>query len=201
MTTLPICEFHDPDGSYVLVQPFDEVRCRVIASNVVEKDQVLYKGDLLDWQDAAEDLGGFTRLGLSDLLPKDEAWPEPAWEGSELLLLIEEHLGSSRDESIQNPALKRESPTLEPPKPSAWEDPVGFLLELVRHTRKLHERDTGESRWVAPCRCPAFQVQGDRLRARLQELITTALEKGRTPRLTRILVALRESIGRRADAA
>lgn len=198
---MPVVEFLDPDGSYALVQPFDEVRCRVLSSNVLPKGQILHKGDLLDWQDAAEDLGGFTRLGISDLLPKEDAWPEPAWEGSELLEQLEEHLGYSREDQVQNPALKRESPTLEPPKPSAWEDPVGFLLGLVRHTRKLHEQHAGESRWVATCRCPAFQVQGDRLRARLHKLLTAALEKGRRPRLSRILIALRESFARRADAA
>jgi hypothetical protein len=44
-------------------------------------------------------------------------------------------------------------------------------------------------------------VKTDRLRTRLYTLITTALEKGRGPRLSRILVALRESFGRRVDAA
>jgi hypothetical protein len=197
----PVVEFLEPDGTYALVQPFDEVRGRVLSSNVLEKGTVLHKAAVLDWEDAAENLGGFTRLGLSDLLPKDEAWPDPVWEGSELLSLLEEHLGPSREEPVQDPALKRESPAPEPPKPSAGEDPVGFLLGLVRHTRKLHEQDEGEFRWVAPCRCPAFQVKADRLRTRLYKLITTALEKGRGPRLARILVALRESFGRRREAA
>ncbi len=199
--TMPVVEFLDPDGSYALVQPFDEVRGRVLSSNVLPKGHVLHKNEKLSWSEAAEDLGGFTRLGPSDFLPEGEAGLEPAWEGSELLEQLEEHLGYSREEPIQNPALKRESPTLEPPKPSAWEDPVGFLLGLVRHTRKLHEQDAGESRWVATCRCPAFQVPGERLRARLHKIITAALEKGRRPRLSPILIALRESFARRADAA
>jgi hypothetical protein len=201
--TIQAIEFLDPDGSYALVQPFDEVRGRVLASNVLLKGNILHKDEELTWTEAAEDLGGFTRLGLSDLLPKDEAWQEPVWEDSELLTLLEEHLGPSREKLIADPRLQVESPPPEDAKPKvgAAEDPVGFLLSLIRHTRKLHERNVGETRWVAPCRCPAFQVKGDRLRTRLEELLTAALEKGRTPRLSRILLALREAFGRRADAA
>jgi hypothetical protein len=44
-------------------------------------------------------------------------------------------------------------------------------------------------------------VKGERLRTRLQELITAVFEKERLPRLSRILVALRATLERRVDAA
>jgi hypothetical protein len=44
-------------------------------------------------------------------------------------------------------------------------------------------------------------VKGDRLRTRLEGLIAEALEKGRLPRLSRILLALQVRFGPRVDAA
>ena len=201
--TRPVVEFLDPDGSYALVQPFDEVRGRVLSSNVLPKGHVLHKDEKLSWSEAAEDLGGFTRLGPSDFLPEGEAWLEPAGEGRELTQWLEDPLGSSREELILDPLLAQESPPPGPARPEqgAGEDPVSLLLRLVRHNRKLHVRKEGGSCWVASCRCPAFQVQGDRLRARLHKLARAALLERKLPSLSRILVALRESFGRRVDAA
>jgi len=199
--TMPAIEFLDPDGSYALVQPFDEFRGRVLSSNVLEKGSVLHKDAELAWGEAAEDLGGFTRLSPSDFLHDGVASAEPAWNSEDLVRLLEDPLGAADEKRSHDPLTGLESP---PPDPAVLDqeaDPVGLLLRLVRHLRKQHQKKDGGSCWVAPCRCPAFQVKGDRLRTRLQELITAALEKGRLPRLSRILLALRARFGRRVDAA
>src|SRR5437762_1963410 len=66
-TTIP-CELRNLDGSYLLVQPLGESGCRILASNVAPKGQVLYKPELLSWSQATEDLGGYTRLSPDELL-------------------------------------------------------------------------------------------------------------------------------------
>jgi hypothetical protein len=67
-----IVEFRDPDGSYVLALALDEIRCRVLRSNVAERGAVLFKNPDLGWEKASEDLGGLTRLGPADLVPSRE---------------------------------------------------------------------------------------------------------------------------------
>lgn len=199
--TMPMIEFLDPDGSYALVQPFDEVRGRVLSSNVLEKGSILYKDAELAWGDAAEDLGGFTRLGPSDFFQDGEASGEPAWDSEDLVRLLEDPMDDGHEELSRDPLSDPESP---PPGPTTSEqsgEPVGVLLSLVRHLRKQHEKKDGGSCWVTPCRCRAFHVKSDRLRTRLQELITVALEKVRLPRLSRILGALRLTFGPSVDAA
>jgi hypothetical protein len=199
--TMPTIEFLDPDGSYALVQPFDEVRGRVLSSNVLEKGSVLHKDAELAWGEAAEDLGGFTRLGPSDFLEVPEVPGEPAWNCDDLVRLLEDPPGSGGEERSLDPLLGLESPPLDQDRQDPGGLPVDLLLGLVRHFRKQHLKKDGGSRWVAPCRCPAFQVKGDRLRTRLAELLTAALETGRLPCLSWILLALREAFGGRTDAA
>jgi hypothetical protein len=196
-----ILEFLDPDGSYALVQPFDEVRGRVLSSNVLEKGSVLHKDAELAWGEAAEDLGGFTRLGPSYFLEDREASAGPAWDSEDLVRLLEDPLGTRGEEPSQDPLLGVESPPPAPATPEQDANPVGLLMRLVHHLWKQHQKKDGDSSWVAPCRCPAFQVRGEKQRTQLQELIAAALEKGRLPRLSRILVALRATLGRRVDAA
>jgi len=67
-----IVEFRDPDGGYVLALALDEIRCRVLRSNVAERGAVLFKDPDLGWEKASEDLGGLTRLGPVDLVPSRE---------------------------------------------------------------------------------------------------------------------------------
>jgi len=196
--TIQTVEFLDPDGSYALVQPFDEVRGRVLSSNVLEKGSVLHKDAELAWDDAAEDLGGFTRLGPSDFLRDEGAAPEPAWENADLVRLLEERDHAATPSRTQDPFLGLES---KPATPAEDSEPVGLLRRLVRHLRKQHLKREAGSRWVAPCRCPGFQVKGGRLRSRLLELLTEAFEKEKLPRLSRILAAVRASLGGRRDAA
>jgi len=199
--TMPTIEFTDPDGSYALVQPFDEVRGRVLSSNVLAKGSVLHKDAELAWGEAAEDLGGFTRVGPSDFLLDGALLDEPQWKSEDLVRLLEDTRGEGGEEPSQDPLQGVESP---PPAPATAEPearPVGLLLGLVRHFRKHHLKKDGASCWVSPCRCPAFQVKGARLETQLQELIAVALEKGRLPRLSRILIALQARLERRVGAA
>jgi hypothetical protein len=77
--TIDPCELRDLDGSYLLVQPVGESRCRILDSNVAQKGQVLYKPELLSWAQAAEDLGGYTRLSPDELLglADQDSLPDP----------------------------------------------------------------------------------------------------------------------------
>jgi len=77
-TIIP-CELRDLDGSYLLVQPVDESRCRILDSNVAPKGKVLFMPDLMSWEHAAEDLGGYTRLSPDELLGlvDQDSLPDP----------------------------------------------------------------------------------------------------------------------------
>jgi hypothetical protein len=68
-----IVEFLDPDGGYVRALPLDEVRCRVLRSNLARRGEVFLKDPGLDWEEATQDLGGWTRVGPSDLVLFGEA--------------------------------------------------------------------------------------------------------------------------------
>jgi len=72
-----IVEFLDDDGSYIQALTLDELRCRVLCSNVARRGELLLKDPDLDWESATEDLGGLTRLGPWDLVPLGE----PPWGG------------------------------------------------------------------------------------------------------------------------
>lgn len=79
MKTIVPCELRDLDGSYLLVQPVGESRCRILDSNVAAKGQVLYKPELMSWDQAVEDLGGYTRLSPDELLGlvEQDSLPDP----------------------------------------------------------------------------------------------------------------------------
>lgn len=97
MKTLIPCELRDLDGSYVLVEPVGDIRCRVLASNVAQKGEVLYKPEALSWLQATRDLGGFTRLTPAELLGGLEAKSMPNPENLlEVLGSQEEILGDAR---------------------------------------------------------------------------------------------------------
>jgi hypothetical protein len=184
VTTFPPCEFRDPDGSYALVQPFDEVRCRVIASNVAEKDRVLYKGDLLDWQDAAEDLGGFTRLGPCEMLAPVEE--DPPAEREEVAEFVDEDGRPSAD-----PLALVEDPRYSKRREQATQaDLQVAILRLAIHYRQVHERKNSGTRWMNLCRCPRYAAGGDATQARLHVMVSVALLSEQLPSLPRIRAAI-----------
>lgn len=183
MKTLPIAEFRDPDGSYVLVQPFDEVRCRVIASNVLPKGLVLHKDAELTWEEASRESNGFTRVGPWELTSPDKR----TFESPDYRDLI---LG----EEAQDPDPLRE---LEDVRASRQEvadlatDPRVRLLRLALHYRKVHERREAGGRWMSVCRCRGFTPEGRPGYARLHAMIWVALYTKRLPSLSRMLGAIR----------
>lgn len=102
MKTLNPCELRDLDGSYLLVEPFGEIRCRVLSSNVARKGEVLYKPEALTWSQASRDLGGFTRLSPAELLGTVEADSRPDPENLLEVLGSQEEIRS--DERRRDPA-------------------------------------------------------------------------------------------------
>ena len=146
MKTIVPCELRDLDGSYLLVQPLGESRCRILASNVAPKGQLLYKPELLSWSQATQDLGGYTRL-----LP------------DELLGLVEQGNGSDPDnlvealdsrEEILSEA-RRPDPEGEVVDPGTTpgtgenfeaDDPQAELLRLAIHHRTDHGRKNRKHR-------------------------------------------------------
>jgi hypothetical protein len=192
---LPPCEFRDPDGTYVLVQPFDEVRCRVIASNVAEKDQVLYKGDAIDWPEAAKDLGGFTRLGPCELLAQvDQELPDL---GEDDAGFVPEDWGQAADAlaQVEDPRTSRSHEQAE------GADLQVAILRLAIHYQQVHERRDGETRWVTLCRCPGHAPAGDVETARLHAMVSVALLANELPSLHRIRGAIREAVRDQIEVA
>jgi len=143
VTALPSCEFRDPDGSYVLVQPFDEVRCRVLASNVADRGEVLFKDGSLTWSEAAEDVGGFTRVGPSTLLEHPEK--DPVYTTSDLLAALEEKVvpeaeGPTLDfpgEIVGPESLNRQNPLT---REDLLSEAFFRLMRKVRKTGRSRER-------------------------------------------------------------
>jgi hypothetical protein len=191
VTTLPICELNDPDGSYLLVQPFDEVRCRVIASNVAQKGEVLYKRAGLSWRKAAQDLGGWTRLSPSLLLASrgEAEGPDP----ENILGVLEDKMASLGEHQHPDPEGDPVDPeSLTSSSGSDESDPRAAILRLAIHYRKAHERMDGEHHWVALCDCPDFGPGGDRIQARLHALVSMGLLANKLPTLPRIFQAIHE---------
>jgi len=196
---LPPCEFRDPDGSYLVVQPFDEVRCRVMASNVARKGEVLYKDETLSWTQAAQDLGGWTRLGPGELLgtPSEPIATDP----EDTLSILEEKREGLGADRLPDPEGDIVDPrTLPAPDFEAF-DPRVELLRLAIHYRKAHERREGGRRFVSLCRCPEFGPTNDPVTRRLHAVVTLGILKNELPTLPRISRAIREIEERRGEVA
>lgn len=193
MSTLPIVEFRDPDGSYVLAQPLNEVCCRVLASNALPQGQVLYKDEAIDWEEAAQDLGGFTRLG-PDQLRAPEDGPERASDDYRDLLqgLLPEPDPLALIEDPQS------SKSHERPEDAG---PRARILRLVLHYKKVHEEKGARARGMNVCRCPQFAPEGDVSQARLHARVSLALLRRELPSLPRILRAIGDVSSDRAKVA
>lgn len=146
MKSIIPCELRDLDGSYLLFEPVGESRCRILASNVAPKGQLLYKPTLLSWAQATKDLGGYTRLSPAELLaqvdPKSVADPESLVEA---LATHEEILSGPRTpdpagEVVDQATLPRQDGNLEA------DDPRAELLRRAIHDRKPHVRKGRKNR-------------------------------------------------------
>ena len=190
---LPIVEFRDPDGTYVLAQPFNDVCCRVLASNAMPRGQVLYKDEDIPWEEAAQDLGGFTRLGPDQLQPAPKGPGGGSDDYRDLLLgvLPEPDPLALVEDPASSKSHEREKDA----------DPRAALLRLVIHYKKVHERKEAHTLWMNLCRCPHFAPEGDVTQARLHAMVSIALLRRELPSLPRIQEAIREVSSGRAKVA
>lgn len=189
----PIAEFRDPDGSYVLVRPFDEVRCRVMASNVLPKGLVLHKDAELTWEEASRESNGITRVGPWDLASPDERrFESPDYRD---LILGEESKDHDPLRELEDASSSRQEVA------DLAADPRVRLLRLALHYRKVHERREAGGRWMSVCRCPGFTPEGKPGYARLHAMIWVALYTKRLPSLFRMLGAIRVASEARTKVA
>ncbi len=182
-------EFRDVGGGYVLALPVDDVRCRVLASNVVGKDRVLFKDPDLSWEEASEDLGGFTRLD-----PSDFAAPEQDPEESSLLADLEAAVsGSARTTDDRISGLEGvPDPASLSSLADADDAPRSQVARLVAHYLAAHG---GRSRTTLPhdvCRCAGFRLGDSRREARLHAMVAVSTAAKALPDVRRLVGAYRK---------
>ena len=192
-------ELRDPEGSYVLAQPVDDVRCRVLDSNVMEKNEVLCKGNPVSWEEAGEDLGGFTRLGPSDLEPFDLGNPRDRslledLEAAEACSARTFEDGLDPADRILDPASLR---SLEEEEASPRAQLEGLLLHYVAVHRGRHGADSLRS----ACNCPGFRSGRTQAEARLHALVALATSARKLPDLQRLVGDFRKVSRKAAQAA
>lgn len=183
MKTLPIAEFRDPDGSYVLVQPLDEVRCRVIDSNVTLKGEVLYKDRDLSWKQAQKDCGGYTRVGADELLRREEK--DQLDHATEMA-----SLGGRPARAISIPEIgEGEGPFGDGIDIDA--EHLGTLERLQAHYLNAHWHHDEKGSWTSLCNCPGYGPSDEQSRDRLNAVVSIVVSAGRIPPLHRIIRTVR----------
>lgn len=195
MKTLTPCEFRDLDGSYALVRPLDDVRCRVIDSNVFEKGKELHLRDAAcDWREGSEDIGGCTRVSLEDLFPFEDSLAERPAE--DLLPLFAHHQESTRDRRDADPD---EQPThlgsFAPEDDGEDNDDFDFdtaLRRLVLHYAACHMRLKGKSPSMDVCRCAGIAPASEWARRRLYLVASLTLAVGKYLSLPQLIMAMGE---------
>jgi hypothetical protein len=188
-------EFRDLDGSYVLARRVDDVRCRVLASNVMAEGRVLYKNPRMSWEEAGRDLGGFTRLIPLDFEGEGTAAPSPDAEGP-LSFLEEKDLLPSRHMASDASELSAFPLDLMDPEEGTLER----LARLTMHYVKAH-RPQGLKGSARACRCPGFRPNSSLPSDRLQALVGLVLAARSRRDLGRIRRAVRRIAGRGVSAA
>ena len=183
-------EFRDPDGTYILAAPFDDARCRVLASNVLARGQVVCKDPELSWEEAAEDVGGFTRLAPDDLSPDESEDPETR----SLLREIEDG-----DASFSRTSDDGLDPMTRVPDPASLgrlteddDSPHEILERLLVHYLRAHSGRSARDLARSGCGCPGFRLGGARTESRIHALVGLALAAKRFSDLERLVDAYRE---------
>ena len=192
-------EFRDPSGSYVLALPVDEVRCRVLASNVLGRGQLAYKDPEMTWDEAARDLGGFTRLSPEDLAPET---PE---EVAEELVLRDLEAGNrsfsrTSDDGLGLLARIPDPASLGQP-PEGTDDLRGVLERLLVHYVRAHAGRPARRLAQTRCECPGFRAGASRGQARLHALVGLALAAKGFSDLDSLVHAYRDRTRARVKAA
>jgi hypothetical protein len=182
--SLPLCEFREPDGSYVLVRPYDDVRCRVIDSNVFRKGELLHlRGAAYGWSEGSEDIGGCTRVGLAFLLQDHSALVDG--HPDDLLNLLAEQEAALADHRLPDPEEEVVDPrSLAPDEPEmGGADLRATLTRLTDHYRKIHGYGQNTPTQVTACSCPGFGPGNYRARDLLAAVVTLALRHKSLPPL------------------
>lgn len=192
-------EFRDVGGGYVLARPFDDVRCRVVASNLIEKDQVLFKDPELTWEEASEDLGGFTRLDPCDFALGEAEDREERSLMADLEAAASSSARTTDDlvpgpERIPDPASLRELADKE-------DAPRALVARLVTHYVTVHRERTDSTPPKDVCRCPGFRAGDSRPEARLHAMVAIATAPESLPDLRRLTGASRKRSRKEAQAA
>ncbi len=187
MKTIVPCELRDLDGSYLLVEPMDAYRCRVLDSNVVPKGDILWKPRSLTWHQASKDLGGWTRVAPSELVDLEREHYVPDHEN--ILEILEreqevrcEHRRPDPEEELANPR------SLSPVDHEQDERDFRATLNiLARHYRSIHGYHNDPGGQVSYCVCPGFGPAGERARDHLNILISVALLEEALPPLRELI--------------
>jgi len=194
--TIVPCELRDLDGSYLLVQPVGESRCRILDSNVVPKGEIYWKPRSLDWSEASEDLGGWTRLAPSELVDLERENPVP--EDENILEILE------REQEVQGEHRRPElEEVLEAPESISAaaheQDEKDFrscLTMLADHYRSVHGYHDDQGDHLSYCVCPGLAAAAERARDHLNILISLALREDVLPPLRQLIRKARSSDGR-----
>lgn len=195
MKTLIPCELRDLDGSYALVRPIDDVRCRVIDSNVFQKgEQLRLKSVPYDWREGSQDIGGCTRASLEDLLPPEDSLSNESVEDP--LQDCARHHESARgrhdddlDEHLNNLG------SLDPGDDSEDVDDFDFdaaLRRLTFHFVEVHLHLADGVPTMEECRCPGIAPANEWARDRLYAMIWITFALGKFLSIPQMIMAMGE---------
>jgi hypothetical protein len=171
MAIRPIVEFRDPDGTYVLVKPMDEVRGIVLNGTHHRRGQVIRKSSHLSWGASVQDIGGATRLSPEDLVPleSENALDYPLPESMD----DEEEIFESAHKDVET---RSSGSAVQIPAGSGTDPDIRALIRrLVTHYRREHEIGSGRLRRIEPCRCPQHAPGEDTTLAWFHKLVAAAV--------------------------
>lgn len=191
MKTLNPCELRDLDGSYALVRPLDDVRCRVIDSNVFAKGELLCLWNTpYDWIEGSEDLGGCTRIGLADLIPRNGPIVEDRGED---ILPLERAFGEHADSEAEEHRMELEA--VAPDEDVPDEDDFDFdatLRRLTLHFVEVHLHLADGVPTMEDCRCPGIAPANEWAQDRLYAVIWITFALGRFLSIPQMIMAMGE---------
>ena len=164
MKTVIPYELRDLDGSYLLVEPMDAYRCRVLDSNVAPKGEILWRPRGLSWRQASQDRGGWTRVAPSELLGPEGKHGVPDHEN--ILEILEREQEVNGEHRRPDPEGELADPKSLSPVDPDWEM-KGFktaLDLLADHHRRIHGHHDGPGGHLPYCACPGFGPAGEQAR-------------------------------------
>jgi len=194
--TITPCELRDLDGSYLLVEPMDECRCRVMDSNVVPKGEILWKPRSMSWRQTSKDFGGCTRVAPSELIDLEGENPVPHDEN--ILEILEREQEVLGEHCRLEPQEVFEAP-LSLSAAAHEQDEKDFkscLTMLADHYRSIHGYYDDQGDHLSYCVCPGLGVAAERARDHINILISLALREDVLPPLRLLIRKARLADGR-----